>query len=149
MKPIIFSSPIKINYKPLQNSKIFWPILDLEISYQSNVIPRGVKSLIDSGASVSILHPQIASHLGFDLNKLGASRPGGVSVSGNYQSWTLPDPVNVNIFGYDFSFSFTVIDSPNQIWGCILGEDSIFSVAKIEFQKFKGFFELRFRQDLN
>lgn len=35
------------------------------------------------------------------------------------------------------------------IWPCILGEDSIFQVSKLDFQKFKGYFEIRFRQDIN
>ena len=149
MKPITFNSPIKIHYKSLQNSKILWPIIDTELSYQNNFMPHSVDALVDSGANVSVLHPQVANYLGFDLKKLGISKPGGISVSSRYKSWILPESINVKIYGYDFSFIFTIIDSPNQIWGCILGEDSIFSVAKIDFQKFKNYFELRFRQVLN
>ena len=150
-------------------------------------IPRNVQALVDSGANLSILHPQLAQYLGFDLKKLGSPKAGGVSASGVYirsqnivdyqstdecerantyfrvleyllahvnlknntegfqplevyKSWILPNSIDVNIYGYNFSFNFTVIDSPNQIWGCILGEDSIFSVARIDFQKFKNFF---------
>ena len=149
MKRITFSAPIKIYYKPLQNSRILWPILDIGLSYKGTSLSRSVHALVDSGANISILHPQAASYLGFDIKKLGASKPGGISVSGNYKSWVLPEAVNVEIYGYKFSFNFTVIDNPNLIWACILGEDSIFSVAKIDFQKFKGFFEIRFREDLN
>ena len=149
MKPITFSASIKIYYKPLQNSRILWPILDIELSSKGTSIPRSIGALVDSGANLSILHPQLAQYLGFDLKKLGSPKAGGISVSGGYKSWILPNPIDVNIYGYKFSFNFTVIDNPNLIWGCILGEDSIFSVAKIDFQKFKGFFEIRFRQDLN
>lgn len=148
MKPIALSPPIKIYYKPLPKTYVPWPILDIDLSYKNKVYPQKIFALVDSGANVSILHPQFAQYLGFDLKKL-TPKAGGVSVSGNYSSWILPEPVNVNIYGYDFSFDFTVIDNPNLIWGCILGEDSIFSTAKIDFQKYKGFFEICFRQDLN
>lgn len=149
MKPIIFSTPIKIYYRPLKNSRILWPILDIGLSYKGTSISSSVQALVDSGANLSILHFQLAQHLGFDFKKFGSPKAGGISASGVYKSWILPNPIDVNIYGYNFSFNFTVIDSPNQIWGCILGQDSIFSVARIDFQKFKNFFELRFRQDLN
>lgn len=55
----------------------------------------------------------------------------------------------VNIYGHNFSFAFEVTDNSNLVWPCILGEDSIFQVAKIDFQKYKGFFEIRFRRDLH
>ena len=149
MKPIPFSSPIKIRYKSLQNSRILWPILDIDLSYKGISVPRSVQALVDSGANLSILHPQLVQYFGFDLKRLGPPKAGGISASGIYKSWMIPEPINVSIFGYNFSFNFTVIDNPNLIWGCILGEDSIFSVARIDFQKFKNFFELKFRQDLN
>lgn len=72
-----------------------------------------------------------------------------MSVSGFYKSWVLPELIDVNIYGHSFCFSFTVIDNPNLIWPCILGENSIFEVAKLDFQKFNGCFEIRFRQDIN
>lgn len=134
---------------PLPKSRILWPILDVGFSYQNKTFPQKILSLVDSGANVSMIHLQLASYLGFDLKKLGQSKPGGISVSGNYKSWVLPGPVDIDIYGYNFSFNFTVIDNPKLIWGCILGEDSIFSVARIDFQKFKKFFEMRFRQDFN
>src|SRR3989344_8450258 len=146
MRPIPLSSPIKIFYKPLPNTNLLWSILDVDISYKGKAFPQKILSLVDSGASTSILHPQLATYLGFDLQQLGLPKAGGISVSGNYKSWILPKPVSINIYGYDFSFNFTVIDNHNLIWGCILGEDSIFSVARIDFQKFKKFFEIRFRQ---
>lgn len=149
MKPIVLSSPIKIKYSSLPKSNILWPILDVNLSYKNITFPQKIQSLVDSGASVSVLHPQIAHFLGFNIQKLKLPKASGMSASGSYSSWTLPDPVGVEIYGYNFSFNFTVIDNPNLIWGCILGEDSIFSKARIDFQKFKQLFEIRFRQDLN
>ncbi len=72
-----------------------------------------------------------------------------VADCGDYQSWRLPKPLNIEIYGYPFSFRFDVIDNPDLIWPCILGEDTIFEVARLDFQKFKGYFEIRFRNDLN
>ena len=149
MKPITLTSPIKIKYSSLPKSNILWPILEVNLSYKNISFPQKIQSLVDSGASISVLHPQIASFLGFNIPKLGLPKTTGMSASGSYKSWVLPTPINVEIYGYSFSFNFAVIDNPNLIWGCILGEDSIFSVARIDFQKFKRFFEIRFRQDLN
>ncbi len=42
-----------------------------------------------------------------------------------------------------------IIDNPNLIWPPILGEDTIFQVSRLDFQKFKGYLEIRFRQDIN
>lgn len=149
MKKILLQTPIKIWYKPHGNPKILWPIIDIRLEYDGISLPQTVRSLVDSGASHSILHPVIAEALGFDLKKLGAPKRGGVSVSGNYESWILPELISVDIYGYSFSFKFTVINNPNLIWGCILGEDTIFQVSKLDFSKFKGYFEVRLRSDIN
>lgn len=149
MKPIL-SSPIKIWYKPLPKlPKISWPVIDIKLSYKDYHLPQPVFSLIDSGANLSILHFEIAEVLGFDFKKLGPAKLGGTSVSGFYKSWVLPQKINIDIYGHSFCFTFIVVDNPNLIWPCILGENTIFEVAKIDFQKFKGFFEVRFREDLN
>ncbi|PJC27957.1 hypothetical protein CO054_02740 [Candidatus Shapirobacteria bacterium CG_4_9_14_0_2_um_filter_39_11] len=150
MKPIELASPIKVWYKPLPKfPKIPWPIVDIRLSYKNKTLPQAVFSLVDSGASSSFLHMEIAEALGFNLKKLGTPKPGGTSVSGFYKSWILPELVNIDIYGYSFSFKFLVIDNPDLIWPCILGENSIFEVAGLDFKKFKSHFEIRFRQDIN
>lgn len=150
MKPIQLSSLIKIWYKPLPRfPKIIWPIIDIRLSYSNNSLPQPILALVDSGASHSILHIEIAKFLGFDLKRLGTSQAGAISVGGSHKIWVLLDPLTVDIYGRIFTFKFSVIDNPNLIWPCILGEDSIFQVAKLDFQKYKGYFEIRFRQDIN
>lgn len=57
--------------------------------------------------------------------------------------------MEVDIYGYSFAFKFIVIDNPDMIWDCILGENSIFEVARLDFKKYKGYFEVMFREDLN
>lgn len=150
MKPIPLASPIRVWYKALPKfPKALWPILDIKLSYKGNRLPQAILSLVDSGANISMLHPEIAEAIGFNLKKLGPPVPGGISVSGFYKHWVLPKPVEVDIYGYSFAFKFIVIDNPAMIWDCILGENSIFEVARLDFKKYKGYFEVRFREDLN
>lgn len=146
MKQIPLATPIKVKYKILPGyPKVFWPILDLQLSYKGNNFPYKILALVDSGASISILRPEIAEILGFNLSQGKKSK--GMGVSGPYESMELPEPIETDIWGHKFSFKFQAIK--DVIWPCILGEDSIFEVARIDFQKFKGHFELRFRQDIN
>lgn len=150
MKSVTLASPIKVWYKSLPRiPHIGWPIIDLQLSYHRILLPQPVLSLIDSGANFSILHLEIAEALGIDLHKIGKPKMTGSSVSGFYQSWILPEPIEVEIYESSYHFRFEVINNPGLIWPCILGENSIFEVARLDFQKYKGFFEIRFRQDIN
>ena len=150
MKPIQLAMPIKVWYKSLPAlPKTYWPIVDIKLSHKGIRLIQPVLSLIDSGANLSILHVEVAEAWGINLKKLGPPKFTGTSVSGYYKSWALPDPINVDIYGHLFSFRFSVIDNPDLIWPCILGEDSIFQIARLDFQKFKGYLEIRFRQDIN
>lgn len=150
MKPIQLASPIKIWYKTLPRfPKIIWPIIEVNLSHKSRTLPQPVFALVDSGTNRSILHPEVAEVLGFNRKKLGILQDTGLSVSGSYKAWTIPETTEVDIYGRGFSFQFSVIDNPALIWPCILEEDTIFQVAKLDFQKFKGYFEIRFRDDIN
>lgn len=142
--------PIKIWYESLPKlPKILWPIVEFKLHYKNLSVPQRIHALVDSGANRSVLHPLIAEAIGFDRRKLGSPKTGGFSASGSYKSWILPELVDVDIYGYSFSVRFTVIDNRQLIWPCILGEDSIFEFARIDFQKFKGYFELGFRMDMH
>lgn len=143
-------TPIKVWYKSLPGTtRVEWPIVDVKLSNKNISLPQPLLALVDSGANQSILHPFVAEALGFNLKLLGPAQKGGVSVSGGYESWILPALLDVNIYGYTFRLRFTVINNPILIWPCILGEDSIFEFARLDFQKFKGYFEVRFRSDLH
>lgn len=140
----------KIWYEKLpQQPYSLWPIIEVKLRNKSISLPQPVLSLIDSGANVSIIHQEIAEALGFNLQKLGTPKSEGKSVSGSYHSWILPEPVDTNICGSTFPIKFTVIKNSDLIWPCILGEDTIFQFARLDFYKFKGYFELEFRKDLN
>lgn len=143
---IPLASPIKVRYKVLPAfKKTLWPILDLQLSYAGRRFPYKILTLVDSGASNSIIRVDIAEALGVDLTEGEKIR--GASVSGSYESVELPKRIDVGIWGHKFDFKFFALK--NMVWDCILGEDSIFEVARIDFQKFKGYFEVRFRQDIN
>jgi len=148
MNKSLFQTPIKIRYRPHPKlPKVHWPLLDVKLTYRSISLPQTWDSLVDSGSNISILHPLIAEAYGFDLKKLPTEV--GLSASGTYNSCILPEPLNVDIYGYTFRIRFTVINNPHLLWPCILGEDSIFQFARLDFQKFKGYFEVRFRSDNN
>lgn len=145
MKPPL-GPPIKVNYKALPAiPHVLWPILDLGLSYKRNVLPYKAFALADSGASSSIIRPELAEIVGFNLSQ--GKKIWGRSVSGAYQGIVLPESIDVDIWGHKFDFRFTAIKG--LVWDVILGEDSIFEVARLDFQKYKGFFEIRFRQDIN
>jgi len=149
MRPIPFAPAIKVWYTALPKfPQILWPIVQVKLSWRKGSFPQPVSALVDSGANVSILHRDVAEALGFNLKKLGSPKVFGASVSGMYSSWTLPDVLASDLYGHEFSFRFIVINNPDLIWPCILGEESIFHVARLDFQKFKGYFEIRFRQDI-
>ena len=152
MKPAFSLStpPIKTWYQALpKNSKIKWPVVEVGFRRGQDFLPQKILALIDSGASSSIMHKELAEVLGVDFKRMNKPKAGGSSVSGYYKYWTLKDFFPVEIYGYQFNFQFQVIDNANLFWPCILGEDSIFQVAKLCFLKFKGYFEIQFRLDVN
>jgi len=151
VKVPLYESPIKIFYRKLPKllgHGIDWPLIDIGLKHKSVSIDPKLLALVDSGASNSILDPEIAGYLGFDLTKL-PKRSGGTSASGGYSYWALPDPISVNIYGRTYTSNFVVIDSPNQMWSCILGHDSIFRLSKILFNTPKKYFEVSLRSDIN
>lgn len=144
----LFDTSIRIRYKSLPLNNMLWPLLDIGIESKGVKIPQKIFALVDSGASNSIIHIELAQVLGFDLSKL-RKRFGGLSASGSYEYWSLPGPINLDIYGRKISVNFQVINYPALIWPCILGHDSIFKCSKILFKTFKGYFDMSFRLDIN
>lgn len=141
---------MKIWYRRLpEHPDNFWPILEVRLRSKYTAFPQPVFALVDSGASISILHPELARTLGFDLQRLGRPIQAGQSVSGSYSSWTLSEAIDTGFCGATFSIKFIVINNNDLIWPCILGEDSIFQFAHVDFWKFKGYFDIELRKDLN
>jgi len=139
---------MRIWYEKLpEHPSNLWPLLNVKLKSKTSFQPA--LALVDSGASISVLHPDIAETLGFSTKILGKPKEAGESASGSYQSRTLPETIDTNICGSTFPIKFTVIDNKSLIWPCILGEDSIFQLARIDFWKFKGYFEIELRKDLN
>jgi len=148
MPEIQYNPTIKVRFEPLPHDpKSKWPLIQVQLSFGKLIIPQDIITLVDSGANISIIHSDIAAALGFPKNKLKFNK-GGKSVSGDYVSAVIPDKITVKIYGYEFGLNFTVIDNPVLLFPCILGENSIFQWARLDFQKFKGFFEIKFRRDI-
>ena len=140
------NTPIKVWYESMPGMPTNkWPLVKVKFS----VLPQPIFALVDSGASVSVLGPEVAYRLGYTKQKLGKPRFSGKSVSGEYKSWQLPETLSAEMYGFPLSFKFEVIDNLDLSWPCILGEDSIFQMARLDFSRFKGYFEIRFRKDLN
>lgn len=149
MQEPITLTPIKIKYEPLpRQPKIMWPLVRVHLSNRISSLPQPLISLIDSGSNISILHPIIADLLGYTKRNL-TFQEGGRSVSGTYTSAVTPDIVKVSLYGFTFQHRFTIVNNAQLDFGCILGEDSIFQWARIDFQRFKGMIELKFRKDLH
>ena len=144
-----FLPPFTVQYTTFPGSgSVLWPVVKVRLVSKTFSIPQPILALVDSGASNSILHPFIAETLGFDLKKLGNPQI-GTGVGGSHRSWILPESIELNIASQTFTKTFHVIDNDRLLWPCILGEDSMFSFARIDFYKFKNYFELRFRKDIN
>lgn len=141
--------PIKIKYEPLSGYTVtYWPLVKIYLTSKSVSLPQPIYALVDSGSNISILRPDIAEFLGHPRSFLKFVTPGS-SVSGTYKAAALSDQIVTSLYGYKFEVQYTVVDNPHLAFPCILGEDSIFHWARLDFQKYKGYFEIRFRQDLN
>lgn len=150
-KGTLFESSIKIFYRKLPQllgAGVDWPLVDIGLTHNKITIAPKMLALADSGASNSIIDPEIAKYLGFDLDKIPKIQ-GGTSASGSYSFWILPEPVDINIYGRTYSSTFQVIDAPNQMWSCILGHDSLFKLSKVMFNTHKKYFEISLRADIN
>ena len=144
----LLSKALTIRYQPLPLSNFKWPLVEIGLMTKHRRLSQPTFGLVDSGASNSLLHPEVAVQLGFELNKI-QRQSGGNSASGRYNFWILPKPVEVSLYGNRFLFPFQVIDSKEQMWPCVLGHDSIFKNAKVSFQTFTSRFEIAFRTDIN
>lgn len=141
--------PVKIPYATLPgiNSEL-WPIVQIELATaRSTRFLNPLPALVDSGANASVLHPDVADALGFDRQQADIGE--GMSAGGRYTSWTVPDLIDIKLYNYTFRRRFVVIDTPDFPWPCLLGQDSLFEVARIDFYRFRNYFELRFRSDIN
>lgn len=141
----LFEEFIKIWYRKLpQSGKSLWPLIDIQLPG----LPQPIQALVDSGANSSILHEDIVDLLGFPKDQ-NLDNISGKSASGIYKAYLLK-PIQIDIFNHKFNSRFTVIkNNRNLPWSCVLGHNTIFRFAKIEFRSFKGYFRMAFRTDIN
>ena len=134
----------KLTYKPapfVTGPYIKWPLV--EVSFGDSA--KGFTTLIDSGASNSMLNQEVAlvHNIKIDKNKVYA----GSGVGSTFKFWIAKD-VDITVADHNFIFDFSVPVEDSAIpWPCILGHDSIFQVAKLEFTSFKEQFKIFFRKD--
>ena len=137
------SPPVKKYYRSLPPDKTPWPLLDIVFPDHNHNRNLKFPSLIDSGASHSILHPDVAPFLNINLDEFPLKD--GTGVGGGFKYWDVNTLFNIEIDGYPFKFKFhvSVASIP---WSCILGENTIFSEARIDFQRYKGIFKIQYVQ---
>ena len=141
--------PIKVDYASLPRLPLTkWPLVEISLSTRDKSLPQSLFALVDSGANISIFHFEVAEFFGYTARNL-QFKTRGKSVSGDYKSAIIEKNFSVELYGYNFLQKFTVVDNPHLLFPCILGEDSLFQWARLDFQKFKGFFEIKFRKDLH
>lgn len=143
-----FDRPIATRYRKLTVSSSPFPVLDINIKSGNKKLPGKISALVDSGSNGSILRSDVAKYLGFKFNARKAIS-GGLSASGTYKFFPILKYLETEIYGKKFNFKFSVIDNPKLVWPCILGHDTIFRVAKINFLSFDQHFDISFRLDLN
>ncbi len=116
------------------------PMPLIEVKFEK--LPKPVWSLVDSGASMSIIHPKVASVAGikFDIQKPIT----GSGVGSSYR-YFMGTPIDITINHISRNLKFSVIANDDFMWGCILGHD-FFKEAKVIFKTYKKEFDIFFRK---
>ena len=109
-------------------------------------ISQPLQALVDSGATNSLLSYDWAIQKNIKIDESRVLTGGGV---GSGYEFYLSEPVEVDILGYKYQFKFDILLRSDPIWPCILGQNSIFRLAKITFKRFRNEFEVFFRKDIN
>jgi hypothetical protein len=136
-----FFPQIIVKYSPTIFSK---PMPAISVGLKG--IPQPLQALVDSGSTNSLINYDWAKQANFNIDT--TQKYGGGGVCGGYEYY-LSDPVEVSLFGYKYNIKFDVLIGNDPIWACILGQDSIFRLAKITFKRYRSEFQVAFRKDIN
>ena len=136
-----FFNAITIKYSPT----IFGVLMPVAPVNFKN-IPLPVQGLVDSGATNSLISYPVALQANLKIDPSISYHGGGVGSGYDYYK---SESVEVDIVGQRYSFKFDILLTDDPIWPCILGQDTIFSLAKIIFKKYRNEFEICFRKDIN
>lgn len=136
-----FFSQIPIKYSQTIFGK---PMPAILISF--NGIPQPLQALVDSGATTSLISYSWAKQANLKIDTTQKFIGGGV---GSGYDYYLSKPVEVDFGGYKYNVKFDVLLKDDPLWACILGQDSIFRLAKITFKRYRNEFEVAFRKDIN
>jgi len=109
-------------------------------------LPLPTPALVDSGATMSMLHIGIAKTLNLKVDY--TNKRTGTGAGGGFD-YAPCEPIEIGILGQKYVVSFNVVLDPDFPWGCILGNSSIFKFAKIVFRTYKKEFDIFLRKDIN
>jgi hypothetical protein len=131
---------------PIKYSPTVFGISMPAIPVRLKGIPQPLQALVDSGSTDSYINYDWArqANLAIDASKklIGGGMGGGFE-------YYLSEPVEADLLGYRYNVKFNVLLNDDPIWACILGQDSIFRLAKIIFKRYRNEFEIAFRKDIN
>ncbi|MBI4157494.1 aspartyl protease family protein [Candidatus Woesebacteria bacterium] len=116
----------------------------IQVSFDG--IPLPVASLLDSGATNSMLHPRIASSVGLKIDY--SKKYVGTGAGGSFD-YVKSGPIKIQVLGQRYDIEFDIPLDENFAWPCILGHNSIFKFSKIVFKTYKQEFDIFFRNDIN
>jgi hypothetical protein len=141
-----------------KEDKKFFPIIPLKytpsvfgfkmpvalVSFKS--IPQPLQGLVDSGATNTLIGYDWALQAGIQIDKSKKLKGGAVGSGYDYYQ---SEPVEVEMAGQKYNVKFDVVLGDPLLWPCILGQDSIFRLAKVTFKRYKEEFCIQFRKDIN
>jgi len=119
---------MKREFSYLRKGGQYYPLIDIELTG-----PKGsltVKALIDSGASLSIFRPEIASYLGISIKNGNYLYLQGIKSRANAYLHRVPVRVNAERFDCYIAFSDELRVSFN-----LLGRDNFFLPFLITFNE--------------
>jgi len=114
------------------------------ISFKS--IPQPLQGLVDSGATNTLIGYDWAIQAGIKVDDSNKLKGGAV---GSGYDFYRSEPIEVEIAGQKYEIKFDVLLGDQLLWPCILGQDSIFRLAKVTFKRYKYEFDVQFRKDIN
>lgn len=136
-----FFLPVNIKYSPT----IFGSKMPVAlVSFKS--IPQPLQGLVDSGSNCTLIHYGWALKAGIKIDESKKLKGGTVGSGYDYYQ---SEPIEVEIAGQMYNIKFNVLLGDTLLWPCILGQDSIFRLAKVIFKGYREEFDIRFRKDIN